>query len=160
MVATYNVLGKPIGKYEGPDKVTGAADYTADVFIPGTLFGKTLKSPYAHAKIVRIDTSAARALPGVYAVITGADVLSGGLWGRDVKGVPVIAFEKVRFIGERVAAVAADDADIAQQALDLIEVEYEPLDAAITCEEALAPNPPILHPDFNSYRGFRYKQET
>src|SRR3954454_18451598 len=108
MVATYNVLGKPIGRYEGPDKVTGAAKYTADVILPGTLIGKTLKSPYAHARIVSIDTSAARALPGVHAVITGADVQSGGLWGRDVKDVPVIAYEKVRFIGERVAAGGAD----------------------------------------------------
>ena len=74
MVATYNVLGKPIGRYEGPDKVTGAAKYTADVILPGTLIGKTLKSPYAHARIVKIDTAAANALPGVHAVITGADV--------------------------------------------------------------------------------------
>src|SRR3954451_14914196 len=135
MVATYNVLGKPIGRYEGPDKVTGAAKYTADVILPGTLIGKTLKSPHAHARIVSIDTSAARALPGVHAVITGADVQSGGLWGRDVKAVPVIALEKVRFVGDRVAAVAAEDADTAQRALELIEVQYEPLDTAISCEE-------------------------
>lgn len=160
MVATYNVLGKPIGKVEGPEKVTGAAKYTADFHIPGTLIGKTLKSSHAHARIVKIDTSAAKALPGVVAVITGADVQSGGLWGRDIKDVPVIAYEKVRFIGERVAAVAAVDADTAQAALDLIEVEYEPLPTAITCDEALASGAPILHPDFNSYRGFRYKQET
>jgi CO/xanthine dehydrogenase Mo-binding subunit len=159
-MAEFQVIGKPVLRFEGVEKVTGAAKYTADLLPPGTLHGKTLKSPYAHARIVRIDTSAAKALPGVHAVITGRDIAGAGLWGRAVKDVPVIAVEKVRFIGERVAAVAAEDEDVAEQALQLIDVEYEELPAVITPEDAMAEGAPVLHPDFNSYFGFRQKMET
>jgi CO/xanthine dehydrogenase Mo-binding subunit len=93
-------------------------------------------------------------------VLTGRDVADAGLWGRAVKDVPVIAVEKVRFAGERVAAVAAEDEDIAEQALSLIEVEYEELPPVLTPEEAMASDAPILHPDFNSYVGFRQKMLT
>ena len=151
----YRVIGKPLPRVDGVERVTGKARYAADVLIPGTLFGATLKSPHAHARIVRIDTAAARRLPGVHAVITGQDVRDAGLWGRMVKDVPVIAVDRVRFIGERVAAVAAADEDIAQQALDLIEVEYEELPAVFDPEEAMLEDAPLLHPDFNTYKGFR-----
>ncbi|HLF80009.1 MAG TPA: xanthine dehydrogenase family protein molybdopterin-binding subunit [Dehalococcoidia bacterium] len=154
MVA-YQVIGKPMPRVDGELKVTGSARYAADIIIPGTLYGMSLKSPYAHARIKRIDTSAAKALPGVHAVITGEDVRGAGLWGRLVKDVPVIADGYVRWAGERVAAVAADDEDIAQRALDLIEVEYEELTPVLDPEEAMKPEAPILHPDFNSYQGFR-----
>src|SRR5262245_41041849 len=80
-MATYHVIGQPIPRVDGAAKTTGHACYAADVSLPGTLWGKSLHSPYAHARIVRIDTTAARQVPGVYAVITGADV-RGGLWGR------------------------------------------------------------------------------
>ena len=123
-MVTYHVIGQPTRRVDGEEKATGQARYAADVSLPGTLWGKSLHSPYAHARIVRIDTTAAQQVPGVHAVITGADV-RGGLWGRAVKDVPVLAYDRVRFCGERVAAVAADDEDIAQRALDLIEVEYE-----------------------------------
>jgi CO/xanthine dehydrogenase Mo-binding subunit len=153
MVA-YQVVGKPAPRVEGVEKVTGAAIYTADVALPGTLWGKVLHSPYAHARIVRIDTAAAQALPGVHAVITGEDV-GTGFFGRGVRDAPVLARDRVRFIGERVAAVAADDEDIAQRALDLIEVEYEELTPVFDPYEAMAPDAPVLHPEFNSYRGVR-----
>ena len=153
MVA-YRVLGKPTPRVEGAEKVTGNAKYTADQFLPGTIWGRVLHSPYAHARIVSIDTSAAKALPGVHAVITGADV-EARLWGRIIKDVPVLATDRVRYIGDRVAAVAADDEDIAGQALDLIEVEYEELPAVFDPEEALSSGAPLLHPDYTSYVGVR-----
>src|SRR5690606_2361211 len=131
---------------------TGAATYAADVILPGELFGKALHSPYAHARIVRIDTSAARALPGVHAVITGEDV-RGSLFGRAIRDVPALAVDRVRYAGERVAAVAADDEDIAQQAIDLIEIEYEPLPAVFDPLEAARDGAPVLHPDYNSTEG-------
>jgi CO/xanthine dehydrogenase Mo-binding subunit len=158
MVA-YQVIGRPEPRVDGADKVTGNAHYAADIQLPGTIWGKTLNCPYPHARIVRIDTSAAKALPGVHAVITGADTREGGLWGRGVKDAPALAHDVVRYAGERVAAVAADDEDIAEQALRLIEVEYEELPSVLDPFEAMEENAPILHPDFNSYIGFRMKHD-
>src|SRR5215510_788524 len=157
-MATYHVSGQPTRRVDGKEKATGHARYAADVSLPGTLWGKSLHSPYAHARIVHIDTTAARQVSGVHAVITGAEV-RGGLWGRAVKDVPVLAYERVRFVGERVAAVAADDEDIAQRALDLIEVEYDERPAVFEPLDALKDNAPILHPDFNAYFGFPQKME-
>jgi carbon-monoxide dehydrogenase large subunit len=155
------VIGTPVLRtIDGTEKVTGTARYTADITLPGTLHGKTLKSPHPRARIVRIDASAARALPGVRVVITGQDIADAGLWGRAVKDVPVIAVNEVRFAGERVAAVAAEDEDVAEQALGLIDVEYEVLLPLLTPQAAEAPGAPVLHPDFNSYFGFRQKMET
>ena len=152
MVATYKVIGKPTPRVDGVDKVTGQARYTADVRLPGTLWGKSLHSPHSHALIKRIDTTEARKLPGVHAVLTGADVRDG-LYGRVIKDVPVLAYDRVRFFGERVAAVAADDEDIAQQALELIDIEYEELPAVFDLFDAMGPDAPVLHPDFAGYTG-------
>lgn len=157
-MATYRVIGQPTRRVDGAAKTTGQARYAADIALPGTLWGKSLHSPYAHARIVRIDTTAAQQVPGVHAVITGADV-RGGLWGRAVKDIPVLAYDRVRFAGERVAAVAAEDKDIAQHALDLIEVEYDELPAVFEPLEALKDEAPILHPDFNTYFGFPQKMQ-
>jgi CO/xanthine dehydrogenase Mo-binding subunit len=159
MVA-FQSIGRPAPRIEGVEKVTGRARYAADVTLPGTIWGKTMNSPYSHARIVRIDTAAAKQVPGVHAVITGADTRDGGLWGRGVKDAPVLAYDRVRYAGERVAAVAADDEDIAQRALDLIEVEYEELPVVLDPFEAMREGAPILHPDFNSYFGFRQKMDT
>jgi CO/xanthine dehydrogenase Mo-binding subunit len=157
-MVTYHVIGQPTPRVDGAEKATGHARYAADVSLPGTLWGKSLHSTYAHARIVRIDTTEAKKVPGVHAVITGADV-RGGLWGRAVKDVPVLAYDRVRFFGERVAAVAAADEDIAQRALDLTEVEYEELPAEFEPLEALKDDVPTLHPDFNAYVGFPQKME-
>src|SRR5688572_4117452 len=157
----FDVIGQPLKRtIDGTDKVTGSAKYTADITLPGTLYGKTLKSPYPRARIVSIDKSEALALPGVHAVITGRDIADAGLWGRAVKDVPVIAVDEVRFAGERDAAVAAESADIAQEALGLIRVEYEALEPLLTPEQAMGPGAAVLHPDFNTYFGFRQKMET
>ncbi|MBM3222786.1 MAG: hypothetical protein FJZ47_03140 [Candidatus Tectomicrobia bacterium] len=146
-MAAYQVIGQPVGRVDGLAKTTGQARYAVDLLLPGALWGKSLHSPYSHALIVRIDTTAACHVPGVHAVITGADV-RGGLWGRAVKDVPVLAYDRVRFAGEHVAAVAAAEEDIAQRALDLIEVEYEVLPAVLDAHAALQPEAPILRPDY------------
>lgn len=152
MATTYSVIGQRVKRVEGASKVSGAAKYTADVQLPGRLWGKILHSPVAHARIVRIDTSRARALPGVEAVLTGADLPPLQV-GRRVKDQPVLAREKVRFIGERVALVAAADPGIAEQALGLIEVEYEELPAVFDPAEALKEGAPLVHDDPRSYVG-------
>jgi CO/xanthine dehydrogenase Mo-binding subunit len=153
-------VGRATPRVEGAAKVTGRAQYAADINLPGAVWGKCLPSRYSHARIVRIDTTRALQLPGVHAVITGAETRDGALWGRGVKDAPPLAFERVRYYGERVAAVAADDEDIAQEALELIDVEYDEWPAVFDPFEALRPDAPILHPEFNSYFGFKIKHET
>jgi CO/xanthine dehydrogenase Mo-binding subunit len=148
----YTTIGQPTTRIEGQDKVTGALRYTADVALPGTLWGRALRSPLPHARIVRIDTSRAQQVPGVHAVLTGAEV-RGIRYGRRLFDVPVLAQDRVRFVGERVAAVAAEDRDAAEAALLLIEVEYEELPAVFDPLQAMGENAPILHPEVNSYLG-------
>ncbi len=157
-MATRGVIGKPVPRTDGPDKVTGSARYAVDVVVPGTLWMKTLASPFPHARITRIDTSAAEELAGVHAVITGKDVV-GGLYGRFVRDIPALAFDRVRFVGDRVAAVAAVDPDVARQAVDLIEVEYEELPATFDPREATSPEAPLLHPDMEHYQGIQSKPD-
>ena len=147
---TYTVIGKPLGRLEGPAKVTGAATFTADVILPEMIWGKVLRSPLPHARIVSIDTKEAGKMPGVLAVLTARD-LPDTLTGRVVYDTPVLAGERVRFIGEKVAVVAAEDPDVAEDALALIEVEYQELPAVFDAEEAMKPDAPLLHPDYRSY---------
>jgi len=149
---SYTTIGQPTPRIEGPAKVTGATQYTADVALPGTLWGRALRSPLPHARIVRIDTSRAQQMPGVHVVLTGADV-RGIRYGRRLFDVPVLAEDRVRFAGERVAAVAAADRDAAEAALALIDVEYEELPAVFDPLAALEEDAPILHPEVNSYIG-------
>ena len=142
----YSVIGTAAPRIEGEAKVTGRADFGADIVAPGMLWCKFLRSSLPHAKIARIDTSKALALPGVRAVLTGKD-LPSRLWGRRLQDVPVLAVDKVRFIGEKVAAVAAEDLDTAEQAALLIEVEYEELPAVFDAESALRGEVLIHEPD-------------
>ena len=152
MATPYATIGQPVGRAEGPEKVSGAAVYPADINLPGTLVGKCLRSPYPYARITSIDVSAARRVPGVHAVLTGSDI-PDLLVGRMLRDMPILARDVVRFVGQKVAAVAADDADSAEEALSLIEVEYEELTPVLDPLEALQPNAPVLHPDFQSYSG-------
>ena len=108
----HRIVGQPIGRLDGVLKVSGEARYSADVALPGLVWGKALRSPLPHARIRRIDTSKARALPGVLAVLTAQD-LPPVLVGRRMFDMPVLARDRVRFIGEKVAAVAALDPDLA-----------------------------------------------
>jgi CO/xanthine dehydrogenase Mo-binding subunit len=152
MATSYATIGQPVGRAEGPEKVTGTAVYPADINLPGTLVGKCLRSPYPYARITSIDASAARRLPGVHAVLTGSDI-PALLVGRMLRDMPILARDVVRFVGQKVAAVAADDADIAEEALSLIEVEYEELTPVLDLLDAMQPHAPVLHPQFMSYTG-------
>src|SRR4051812_7009029 len=129
----HTVLSTPVGaprpRVEGRAKATGAERYAADYTPPGTLWGKVLRSPHPHARIVRIDARAAAALPGVAAVLTAADLPPDTRVGRQLRDLPVLAGERVRFVGDKVAVVVATDPDVAEEALTRIEVEYEPLPA-------------------------------
>src|SRR5438094_7021973 len=136
-------VGLSIPRPDGPEKVTGQVQYVADLKPRGLLHAKLLRSPRAHARIVSIDTSRARALPGVRAVITAADIPQLKR-KAPTRAHAVLAIDRVVFVGQPVAAVAADELAIAEEALDLIEVEYEPLPAAVIPEESLQPgSPPV-----------------
>ena len=148
----YKVLGKPTRRVDGPDKVTGQGKYTLDMAFENMAWGKVLRSPYAHARILSIDTSKAETLPGVYKVITGKDV-GNILIGRRMYDVPVLAQDKVRFIGDKIAAVAAVDKDTADKAISLIEVNYEELEFVSTVSEAREKDAPVIHPNVNDYAG-------
>ena len=121
-----------------------------DVLLPGMIWGKVLRSPLPHARIVRIDTRAAERMPGVLSVLTAKD-LPDLLIGRRVYDMPVLARDCVRFIGEKVAVVAAEDPNVAEEALAQIEVEYEELPAVFDAQEAMTPDAPLLHPHYRSY---------
>jgi CO/xanthine dehydrogenase Mo-binding subunit len=149
---SYQIIGQPVPRIDNTGKVTGESRYTADILLPGTLWAKTLRSPYSHARIVRLDASSAEKAPGVCAVLTGNDV-RGILYGRRYRDISVLAQERVRFMGERVAAVAADTLEQAEHALDLIQVEYEELPAVLDPIAALGAGAPIIHPDVNNYKG-------
>ena len=152
MASTHSAIGRSITRGEGPDKVSGKAVYAADISLPGMLWGKALRSPYPYARIVSIDTSRAEALAGVHAVVTGQDMPDARI-GRRMVDMPVLAQDVVRFVGEKVAAVAAVDQETADEALLLIDVEYEELTPVYDAEEAMAPDAPDLHPDMESYKG-------
>jgi len=153
------VVGKPTPRVEGVLKVTGKALYSADLQLPDSLWGRCLRSPIPYGRIKRIDTSKAWQVPGVKAVITGQDV-TGLRIGRCIYDTPVLADGVVRFIGEKVAAVAAETTVAAEQALELIDVEYEELEPLLDPVEAAKPDAPVLHPDLLSYKGLPVPLES
>jgi carbon-monoxide dehydrogenase large subunit len=144
------VIGKPVTRVDANEKVTGQIVYGYDLVLPNMLYGKALFSTKAHAQIKRIDTSKAKAVPGVVAVVTGED--APWTHGEAVKDKPFLAQGKVRYIGEPVAAVAAEDEDTAQAAVKLIEVEYEDLPVYTDPERAAQMDCIAIHPDYDSYR--------
>ncbi|MDQ3809698.1 MAG: xanthine dehydrogenase family protein molybdopterin-binding subunit [Chloroflexota bacterium] len=148
--AAQALFEEPEYRVEGPLKVTGAARYTADVTLPGMLWLAYTRSPRPHARILSVDTTAARRAPGVHAVLTGADTGNARL-GRRLLDWPVLAQERVRMIGDRVAAIAAETREAAEAAARLVEVEYEDLPAIFSPEEALADGATVLHPDVDRY---------
>jgi 4-hydroxybenzoyl-CoA reductase subunit alpha len=145
----YSVVGKRLPRVDGAVKATGAAQYTDDMTLPGMLYGKILRSPHPHARILDVDTARAQHLPGVKAVITGKDTLGVkyGLWRLypNLLDEYPLAMDRVRYIGDEVAAVAAIDEDIAQEALELIRVEYEELPAVFDPLEAMEDGAPQVH---------------
>lgn len=146
--------GTSVPRVDGPQKVTGSATYTADVRLDGAIWGRLLRSPHPYARIVSVDATAARAMAGVHAAVTGADV-AGLMTGRRIFDQPLLAREVVRFVGEPVAAVAADDEETAKRAIEKIAVVYEELQPVFDPVETLAADAPILHPRFNEYVGVR-----
>ena len=137
-------VGRSVPRVDGVEKVTGKAKFLGDLVVPGMLHGKILRSTYPHARILSIDTSKAEALNGVVAVLTAADI---GDLNPIYNGRPVIAMQKVRYVGEPVAAVAATDVATADEALSLIDVQYEELPAAVGIEAARAASAPLIHED-------------
>src|SRR5215813_10412537 len=148
----HRIIGKPIGRVDGIEKVSGAARYSGDVAVPGLVWGKALRGPLPHARIVRIDATRARALPGVLAVLS-AENLPRILVGRRMFDMPLLAHDRVRFIGEKVAVVAAADPDVAEEATMLIDVEYEDLPAVIDPEAAIVAGAPVVHENPGAYEG-------
>jgi 4-hydroxybenzoyl-CoA reductase subunit alpha len=150
-MSEYSVVGKSVERTDGRVKVTGRARYAGDLAAPGMLHGKILRSPVAHARIINIDVSRAKAMPGVMAVITGKD-FPGIPYGtrpdtRDQLPMPIT---KVHHFGEGIAAVAAIDQDTAEEALDLIRFEYEELPVVLTSADALKPDAPLVNEFKNS----------
>src|SRR5512145_2269675 len=152
MASSKQVVGNPTPRVEGETKVSGAARYAVDVTLPRMAWGKLLRSPIASGKIKRIDTAKASALPSVYAIVTGEDC-SGLKIGRRLYDMPILADGEVRFIGEKIAAVAADSEEIAEEAVNLIEVEYEETEAILDPVEALKPGAKLIHPEVMNYKG-------
>ncbi|HYS16479.1 MAG TPA: xanthine dehydrogenase family protein molybdopterin-binding subunit [Candidatus Binatia bacterium] len=140
------VVGHPVSRVDALEKVTGRARYVTDLALPGMAHAKVLRSPYAHARVRRVDVARARARPGVFAALSGADLTwCDPYYGPAYRDRPVLAIDVARYEGEPVAAVAAVDEATAAEALDLIDVDYDPLPAVITLEEALAPGAALVH---------------
>lgn len=142
----YTVIGKRVPRADGKQKVMGQAKYAGDNALPGMLWCKVLRSPYAHARILNIDTGKAERLPGVKGVVTAKD-FNGWTWGfmATTRDEPPLAMDKVRYYMEGVAGVAAIDEDIAEEACDLIHVEYEELPGVFDPEEAMREGAPVIH---------------
>src|SRR5579859_7115111 len=143
-------IGASVKRKEDPRFIRGKGNYIDDVILPGMLYMKILRSPHAHAKIVSINTDEAMAVPGVVAVVTGELMAAHGLaWMPTLSGdtQAVLATDKVRFQGQEVAAVIASDPYLAQDAVDLIEVEYEPLKAIVDPRKANDPGVPVIRDD-------------
>ncbi|HEX9990254.1 MAG TPA: xanthine dehydrogenase family protein molybdopterin-binding subunit [Chloroflexia bacterium] len=141
----FAVVGRPANRVDGRERVTGAARYTYDIYPPGVLHAAVLRSPHPHARIVKLDTAKAERLPGVRAVLSSEDAPDISWFG----GATRLFDRTLRFVGDEVAAVVADDLDTARDALRLIEVEYETLHFVVDLEEALKPGAPQIHPDGN-----------
>ena len=153
-MAEYSVVGKSVTRLDALAKVTGEAEYCTDIKIPGMLYGKVLRSPHHHAKIVSIDISKAQKLAGVRAVVTGKDAPEAR-YGGYLKDQHVLSKEVVRHVGDAVAAVAADTLEIAEKALELIDVQYEELPGIFNVEESWSQSPSVVvHPDLPKYEAY------
>ena len=148
----FRYIGKPVTRVDGYGKVTGTAVFGADVNLPNQLYGAVYRSPYPHARLLSVDTSAAKNAPGVRAVVTGRD--RPILYGAVIADEPFLAIDKVRYYGEAVAAVAADTLEQALEAVKLITAEYEPLPVVKEVMEAVQPGSPALHDSWEPYKKY------
>ncbi|MBM4161006.1 MAG: xanthine dehydrogenase family protein [Ignavibacteria bacterium] len=151
MVGKHKIIGKPERRVDAWGKVTGKAKYAEDYTVGHQLWGKVLRSKYPHAKILSIDTSKASELLGVEAVLTAREIPGSNVFGIVVKNQQILADERVRFLGDGVALVAAKSKEIADHALALIDVQYELLPVVSDPEEALRPGAPLIHGDTNEF---------
>jgi len=151
MSTKFNVVGERLPRYDGADKVTGKAIFGPDVALPGMLYGFVLRSPHAHARIRSIDTTRAEALPGVYAVVTAADLPMAESTDHRYARDNTFASDKVLYVGHAVAAVAARTLTLAEQAARLIEVNYEVLPAVTDVLAAMRDDAPTLHDDMRTH---------
>ena len=149
----YKFIGQRVPRIDSRVRATGDVKFAADLIFPRMLVGKVLRSPHAHARILNIDTSRALKLPGVKTIITGADT-PGIKWGvfPYTRDMAMLQADKVRYVGDEVAAVAAVDEETALEALNLIDVDYEILPGAFTIDEALAEGAPLIHDDYPGNR--------
>ncbi len=143
------VVGRRMPRLDAWDKVTGEATFAADLYFDNTLYAKVLRSEYPHARILRVDTGRARALRGVAAVLTADDVPGVKNHGLARTDWPVLAYDKVRYLGDAIAVVAAESEEIAEEAVKLIDVTYEPFPIVSSAEQALAPHAPLVHEEGN-----------
>jgi CO/xanthine dehydrogenase Mo-binding subunit len=145
---TYGQIGRSAARRDAAEKLRGQAQFVGDMALPRMLYGKVLRSPLPHARIISIDTAAAEALPGVVCVLTASDLQDiDPFWGHAIKDRPIVAIDKVRFAGEPIAAVAAEDEATAEAALARIEVEYDELPVVATVEDAMRAEAPLVHED-------------
>ncbi|MGE5854335.1 MAG: xanthine dehydrogenase family protein molybdopterin-binding subunit, partial [Deltaproteobacteria bacterium] len=143
---TFSVAGTNAHRVDGIEKVTGKAIYTTDIQLPGMAHARILRSPHAHARLTSVDASKAKALRGVIATLTRDDIQAFNYkYGATYKDQSIVAVDTVRYVGDPVAAVLANDAATAEEALELIEVEYDELPKVTNIEEAIAPNAPLVH---------------
>src|SRR5215471_2702767 len=149
-MANYRVIGKPVERVDGPEMLSGQALYGPDMKLSGMLWGKILRSPISHGRILRVDVEKAKKHPGVKAVIWAQDVPTRR-YGYAIEDEHIFAIGKVCYVGQPVAAVAAVDEDTAEEALSLMEVDYEELPAVFDAEEALRDGAPLVHEDLDTY---------
>jgi CO/xanthine dehydrogenase Mo-binding subunit len=150
-------VGSSIRRVDGVEKVTGKASYAGDLRVPGMAYAKVLRSPLPHARVRRIDAESAKSLSGVLAVLTRENLdVAFPCYGAYVKDQPLVAIDKVRYAGDVVAAVAATEEMIAEDALKSIEIEYEELPAVFTVEQALEPGAPLVHERLDGAKAPRY----
>ncbi|HPV05897.1 MAG: molybdopterin cofactor-binding domain-containing protein [Aggregatilineales bacterium] len=149
-VEPLKVIGQPVHRPNDVDKVTGRARYTDDYVFPGMLYGRTKRADYPHARILKIDTSKAKALPGVHAVLTHEDIPGENIHGIVYEDWPCLCGDKVRYMGDPIAIVAAETPEIAEEAIRLIEVEYEPLGVVDNPVYARSEDAPIVHEEWET----------
>ena len=153
------IIGVPTPRSEGLDKISGRTIYATDIVLPNMLWAKALRSPISYGCITKIDVGKAAALPGVGTVVTSADV-KNLLIGRRIYDMPILADGIVRFIGEKVAAVAAESEAIAEAAVDLIDIEYDELEPLHDPQKAAKPSATLIHPNVQNYRGLLHAIEA
>ena len=143
---TCSIVGTSAPRVDGIEKVTGKAVYASDLQLPGMAYARILRSTVAHAKLVKVNAAPAKELPGVVATLTRDDIQGFNYkYGATYKDQSIVAVDKVRYVGDPIAAVLADDPATAEQALELIEVEYEELPIITDIEDASAPGATLVH---------------